>query len=46
MTFLKINGNVIHYEYLDNKRDKTLLFINSLGTDFRIWESVVGTGEP
>ena len=28
-------------KYLDNKRETTFLFINSLGTDFRIWDGVV-----
>lgn len=41
MTFLKINNAIIHYEYIDNQHDTTFLFINSLGTDFRIWNDVV-----
>ena len=41
MTFTNINGNNIHYQYLDNQEDKTFIFINSLGTDFRIWDGVV-----
>jgi 3-oxoadipate enol-lactonase / 4-carboxymuconolactone decarboxylase len=41
MTFIKINNANIHYEYLDNHRDTTFVFINSLGTDFRIWDGVV-----
>lgn len=41
MTFTNINGNNIHYEYLDNEGDRTFIFINSLGTDFRIWDGVV-----
>ena len=34
------NGHVIHYSYFNNNSDQTFLFINSLGTDFRIWEEV------
>jgi 3-oxoadipate enol-lactonase len=41
MTFTNINGNNIHYQYLDNQEDITFIFINSLGTDFRIWDGVV-----
>ena len=41
MTFTNINGNNIHYQYLDNQGDRTFIFINSLGTDFRIWDGVV-----
>ena len=40
MSFVKSNGHIIHYNYLDSKRDRTFLFINSLGTDFRIWDDV------
>lgn len=41
MNFIKINNAVLHYEYLQNDRDTTFVFINSLGTDFRIWDGVV-----
>ena len=41
MNFIEINNATLHYEYLDNKRETTFLFINSLGTDFRIWDGVV-----
>ncbi|MDZ7899780.1 MAG: 3-oxoadipate enol-lactonase [Arcicella sp.] len=41
MTFANINGNNIHYQYTDNQSDTTFIFINSLGTDFRIWDGVV-----
>jgi 3-oxoadipate enol-lactonase / 4-carboxymuconolactone decarboxylase len=41
MTFIKINNANIHYEYLNNDRETTFVFINSLGTDFRIWDRVV-----
>ena len=42
MTFTTINGSAVHYEYLKGNRETTFLFINSLGTDFRIWDGVVG----
>jgi len=40
MSFISCNGHVIHYSYINNNGDQTFLFINSLGTDFRIWEEV------
>jgi 3-oxoadipate enol-lactonase / 4-carboxymuconolactone decarboxylase len=40
MQFININGCNIHYEYKKQAPD-TILFINSLGTDFRIWDEVV-----
>jgi 3-oxoadipate enol-lactonase / 4-carboxymuconolactone decarboxylase len=41
MNFITINTANIHYEYLNSQRDTTFVFINSLGTDFRIWDGVV-----
>ncbi len=41
MTFIKINGHTIHYKYLQTNSERTFVFINSLGTDFRIWDNVV-----
>lgn len=41
MKFVQVNGICIHYKWIDNKKGKTFLFINSLGTDFRIWDEVV-----
>jgi 3-oxoadipate enol-lactonase len=40
MSFINCNGHIVHYSYLDSKKDQTFLFINSLGTDFRIWDDV------
>ena len=40
MSFINCNGHIVHYSYLDNRSDQTFLFINSLGTDFRIWDDV------
>jgi 3-oxoadipate enol-lactonase len=48
MQFVNINGHTIHYRYLTNSPlggggGITFLFINSLGTDFRIWDDIVET---
>jgi len=40
MSFIKCNGHIVHYSYLDHDSERTFLFINSLGTDFRIWNNV------
>lgn len=41
MQFTEINGLVYHYQLLENEAKPNLVFINSLGTDFRIWDEVV-----
>ena len=42
MNFTKINDISIHFNYINNGVNKpTVVFSNSLGTDFRIWESCV-----
>ncbi len=41
--FIECNEHTIHYKFLDNRSGKTFLFINSLGSDFRIWDAVVPT---
>jgi 3-oxoadipate enol-lactonase len=45
MNFANINGHTLHYHFLpqlppEKKSDTTFLLINSLGTDFRIWNDV------
>lgn len=44
MNFTHLNGALVHYKYIPASADatnkKTFLFINSLGTDFRIWDEV------
>jgi 3-oxoadipate enol-lactonase len=40
MRFLKANGLVIHYRDQGRRDGPPLVFINSLGTDFRIWNEV------
>lgn len=41
MEFINGNGCLIHYKWIDHKKETTFLFINSLGTDYRIWDEVV-----
>ncbi len=41
MKFVKVNNRIIHFRYLQNEDKPVIVFINSLGTDFRIWEDVV-----
>jgi 3-oxoadipate enol-lactonase len=41
MAFAKINGIVLHHQVLGEKAGPALVFINSLGSDFRIWQEVV-----
>jgi 3-oxoadipate enol-lactonase len=40
MRFVKANGLVIHYCDQGRRDGPALVFINSLGTDFRIWNAV------
>lgn len=38
MAFANINGTVLHHEFLTEDEDApVVVFVNSLGTDFRIW---------
>lgn len=41
MAFTQVNGHVIHYRWIDEQKDRTFVFLNSLGTDFRIWNNLV-----
>jgi 3-oxoadipate enol-lactonase len=41
MAFAKINGAVTHYADEGRPDARAIVFINSLGTDFRIWDDVV-----
>ena len=41
MNFAKINDISIHFNYLKNEDKPTIVFSNSLGTDFRIWQKCV-----
>jgi 3-oxoadipate enol-lactonase len=40
MRFVKANGLVIHFSHQGRRDASPLVFINSLGTDFRIWTEV------
>jgi 3-oxoadipate enol-lactonase len=44
MQFAELNGHIIHYKFLPGLTPvadpMTFMFINSLGTDFRIWNEV------
>ncbi len=46
MSFAAINGIVLHYEDLGSTALPTIVFSNSLGTDFRIWDGVVRILKP
>jgi 3-oxoadipate enol-lactonase len=41
MRFTRANDGVVHYSDEGPKAGRAVVFINSLGTDFRIWEEVV-----
>jgi len=40
MAFARVNGVVIHYQTRGRTEGPTVVFSNSLGTDFRIWDAV------
>ena len=46
MKFIKTNGLTLHVSDTGLPDGPALVFINSLGTDFRIWSQVVGEFEP
>ncbi len=41
MQFAKVNGVTLHYQVIGAEGRPTLVFSNSLGTDFRIWRDVI-----
>ncbi len=41
MPFALLNGLSVYYQWQNNRQPQTLVFINSLGTDLRIWDGVV-----
>ncbi len=41
MAFARVNGVVLHYEDAGARGGKTIVFSNSLGTDFRIWDDLI-----
>ncbi len=42
MEFFIYKDLMLHYRWMDSRKPRTFLFINALGTDFRIWDGVVG----
>src|SRR5690606_22101851 len=40
MAFIRANGIVLHHQVLGNSNAPALVFMNSLGSDFRIWQDV------
>lgn len=41
MKFAQVNGVTLHYQHTGAANSLTLVFINALGTDYRIWDGVV-----
>ena len=41
MQAIQLGDTTIHYAFNKGDKDLTLVFINSLGTDFRIWDAVI-----
>jgi len=41
MSFVTLNGATFHYRYSGGD-GVPIIFLNSLGTDFRIWDDVIG----
>ena len=41
MPFVTINNNTLHYCWLDYGRNETVVLINSLGTNFTIWNQML-----
>lgn len=39
--FLRTNGRLTHYRIASGSQDRAIVFINSLGTDLRIWDEVI-----
>lgn len=39
--FVTINGRLHHYHFRQRSRDRAIVFVNSLGTDLRIWDEVI-----
>src|SRR5215212_4826391 len=40
MAFARVNGAVLHHQVLGPSEGRVLVFINSLGSDLRIWQEV------
>jgi len=46
MDLINCNGISIHYQWINSNKDSTFVFINSLVTDFRIWDDVAKSLQP
>ena len=46
MAFAHVNGVVLHHEVRGRADGPTVVFSNSLSTDFRIWNEVSAALEP
>jgi 3-oxoadipate enol-lactonase len=46
MDLINCSGISIHYHWENLGKEKTFVFINSLGTDFRIWDDIATTLQP
>lgn len=44
MAFAAVNGTVLHYDFKPGQ-GRAIVFLNSLGTDFRIWDAVAAEFE-
>ncbi len=42
MAFVRVNGVVLHYSDTGTDKGPVIVFANSLGSDFRIWDAVAG----
>lgn len=42
MRTVTLNGISLHYQWMPAASKTTIVFVNSLGTDFRVWEEVAG----
>jgi 3-oxoadipate enol-lactonase len=40
MAFARVNGLVLHHQVLGPSKNPVLIFINSLGSDLRIWQEI------
>jgi 3-oxoadipate enol-lactonase len=41
MAFIRANGIIVHYQIVGRENAPVLIFANSLGSDFRIWQEIV-----
>ena len=46
MSFVRVNGGVVHDRDENPRAAPTLAVIDALGTDFRIWRGLVSIADP